>query len=208
MNRFWGSLSSYLIAVILIAGGVGGFIYLNHKSAEPAGAAVDISVDTGKSWDSLTEGEHVVLNANNCAGYTTHTVEKGVETSRLYYVFDYSQKTNNYSKVIMVYVEPKDYAAWDALEKQKLSPKEQLKTITVDNYARKMTAAELRDARNVMLTGGVFDMDEIQQMIVPYMIAPMEENKANPIYKILAYAAMALGGIFLVGSIIGSVANR
>ena len=209
MDYFFGSFRSYFIAVLLLLIGVGGFLFLKFKPVDQESAAIDISTETGYDWNNLTEGMHVVLNANNCAGYTTHSAKGGQETSRLYYVFNYSQKTNDYSKIIMIYTEPKDYASWDTLEKQKLSPKETLKTITVDAYTKKMTPAEFKDARNVMLTSGSFDMDELEDMIVPYMLAPKEAKKElSPILNIATYVLMGLGGLFLIGSIIGSVKHR
>ncbi len=209
MDYFFGSFRSYFFAVLLLLIGIGGFLFLKFRPVEPETAAVDISTDTGYDWNNITEGMHVVLNANNCAGYTTHSAKGGEETSRLYYVFNYSQKTNDYSKIIMIYTEPKDYAAWDALENQKLSPKETLKTITVDGYTRKMTPAEFKDARNVMLTSGSFDMDELEEMIVPCMLAPANEKKElSPIFNIAAFVLMGLGGALLIGSIIGSVRHR
>ena len=89
-----------------------------------------------------------------------------------------------------------------------LSKKSVLKTLTVDNYTRKMTATEFKDFRNSMLLSGSYDMDELQEVIIPYFIVPAEPDKTPAFLKYLPYVGIGLGGILLILSIIFSIKNR
>ena len=212
MNRFFGSFGSYLIAILLIICGLGGFLYLQLKSAEPVTdtAAIDISAETGYNLSNITSGMHVTYTVNNWWGYHPVEVKAGKETARLYYFVDYTQKSNDFKHIITVYVKSEDFYKWDKLTTGVLSPKATLPTLVVDGYTRAMTPTEYKDIRNNLLLGGSHDMDEIDRMTIRYVIEPPKTgaDSKESIFKIAAIIAMALGGVFLIGSIIGSVANR
>ena len=212
MDRFFGSFGSYLIAILLIVCGAGGFIYFQLKAAEPVTntAAIDISAETGYNLSNITSGMHVTYTVNNWWGYHPVEVKDGKETARLYYFVDYTQKSNDFKHIITVYVEAEDFYKWDKLTTGVLSPKVTLPTLVVDGYTRAMTPTEYKDIRNNLLLGGSHDMDEIDQMTIRYVIEPPKTNTEakTPMLKIIAIVAMALGGVLLIGSIIGSIVNR
>ena len=208
MDDFLGSLRSYLIAIILIAAGVGALFYFSHKSGVPDTPAVDISPDTGYDWTKLEDNMHVTLRANNYAGYYTYSAKGDKAEQLVYLTFDYNQDKNDYKHVIGIIGKPEDEARWDVLGTNVLSKKSVLKTLTVDNYTRKMTATEFKDFRNQMLLTGVYDMDELQDVIIPYLIVPAEPDKTPAFLKYLPYVGISLGGILLILSIIFSIKNR
>ena len=67
---------------------------------------------------------------------------------------------------------------------------------------------EFKDFRNQMLLTGVYDMDELQEVIIPYFIVPAEPVKTPAFLKYLPYVGIGLGGILLILSIIFSIKNR
>ena len=151
---------------------------------------------------------HVTLRANNYAGYYTYSAKGDKAEQLVYLTFDYNQDKNDYKHVIGIIGKPEDEARWDVLGTNVLSKKSVLKTLTVDNYTRKMTATEFKDFRNQMLLTGVYDMDELQDVIIPYLIVPAEPDKTPAFLKYLPYVGIGLGGILLILSIIFSIKNR
>ena len=204
-NRFWGTFGSFFLAVLFLAGGIAGYFYLN-RVPDTTSDLVDISPETGYDWGNLSEGMHVHLAANTNGGYYCLDMEK--DEFRVYFTYDFSMQTKRYNHILCVYVEPQDYDDWESLVYGKIGKNTVLKRKNVDNYVRKMTSSEYANARNTILSGGEYDLDEVEELLSPYIIAPKEEKTKNPILNILDYAAIVLGAIFLVGSIVGVIKNR
>ena len=212
-NRFFGGIASYVIAILFLAGGIGAFFYLKNQNAtgnsyNTSSSVVNITPDSGYDWNKISDGMHVTLTANNNGGYYEYPGKGDKPGHRIYFVYNYSQKTNSYDRMIGVWVEPSDYNKWESLE-FKLSKDAYLPTITVTNYVRSMTGEEYSDIRNTLLLSGDYDVDETMETIVPYIIAPSAAKEAGSnLPQILCYIAMGLGGVLLLGSIIGSIARR
>ncbi len=206
MDNFWGSLRSYFLAILILLIGGGGFAYLTFYAAKPEDLPelTDISPETGYNWENLTDDMYVTLNTKNVMGYYYYSLDKdGDETQRIYLFYDTYKVT--YNHVIAVLVDAKDF---DKYNKLMGSEKEYLSRISITNYACKMSAGELMACRNNMLSWGIDDVEELDEMIIPYIIRPRESSFDLRIPKIASIVAMALGAILLVGSILGSIFNR
>lgn len=204
LNKIFG----YIIALILIGLGVGGLFYLSHPKDYSNSVLEDISPETGFNWDNIEEGMYVKLDVNNQVAYYSYKKdENGKDITRLYLVFDYNQKTNRYSHLIGVMVNSDEFDDWDSLEKGELTQKKLLKKITVTNYVHKIPSTVLKSLSASLL----FDRDdanEIEKMIVPYYIGDEAMTEGLAVYKIVAWAAIGLGGILLIVSVIGSFMNK
>ena len=209
MEKFWGSLSSYFFAIVILALGIGGMVYFYLPNNEPEPELIDISADTGYDWKSLNDGMYVQLNANNACGFRSfETDENGKDISRLYFVYNYSQKTNKYDYFISVYVKSSDFEKWDSLESEVFAKGKYMKTLTVANYVHKMDRVLVTDIRNSMLIDGIDDMDELEKLIVPYYIGPKTIVEKPKYIRNISLIVAGFGLILLIGSIIGSIVKR
>ena len=206
MNKIFG----YIIAIILIGLGVGGLIYLSHSKEKTNSVLEDISPETGYNWENITDGMYVKLDVNNQAGYYTYKKdENGKDIIRLYLVYNYNQKINSYSHLIGVMVDSNEFEKWDSLEGAELSPKKYLKKISVTNYVHKIPSTVLKSLRSsLVFDKEASDVDEIEKLLIPYYIGPEAMTEELAIYKIVAWVAIALGGIVLLASIVGSIFIR
>ena len=169
---------------------------------------VDISPEKEYDWGTIKEGMYVKLNANNQMGYYSYKKDdSGKDISRIYLVYDYNQDKNTYSHLIGVWVDSKDFSEWESLESEQLSPSKYLKEISVTNYVNKLPSTVLKSLKNSLAIERD-DADEIGENLIPYYIGPeiMEDDMA--IYRIVCWIAIAVGGITLLISIIGSIISR
>lgn len=204
MNKVFG----YIIAILLIGLGVGGLFYLSHPKDYSDSVLEDISPETGFNWDNIKEGMYVKLDANNQAAYYSYKKdENGKDITRLYLVFDYNQKTDKYSHLIGIMVNSEEFDDWDSLENGKLTQKQYLKKITVTNYVHKIPSTVLKSLRSSLVFDRE-DVDEIEKMLVPYYIGEEAMTEEFAIYKIVAWVGVAMGGILLIVSIIGSFMKK
>lgn len=207
-----GKIFGYVLAIILIVGGIGGLFYFNMQPVveETDPVQVDITPDNGYDWETLSDGMYVKLNANNSAGYFVREYDDNHQPiNRYYFVCNYSQRTNKYDHEILVVVDPINFKSWDLLEQQVLTNKQSLSTIKVENYVHKMSNSMYKDVINTLLIEGIDDYDELQKLVLPYYIGPKEavESK-SPYIKYASFGAIGLGALILVISIIGSIVNR
>lgn len=209
MDNFWGSFRSYLIAVLIILLGAGGLVYYFIPVKVDDQELVDITPDTGYNWEDITDGMYVTLEANNIGGYySIKQDENGNDLIRYYIVYNYSQKYQTWNHIILVYARDYEFAKWDALDSNELKPGKYLKTVTVTNYARKMEQYEFKNVRNDYLIEGVDDIDELEKLIIPYIIEPKEEFRKSKYVEIGSFVVIGIGLLILIGSIIGSIVNR
>ena len=205
MNKILG----YIIAIILIGLGVGGLYYLSHPKEYSDAILVDISPETKYDWATLEKGMYVKLEANNQIYYYSYKKDdNGNDLMRMYLVYNYDQKANSYSHVIGVLVDSNEFDNWDSLESEELSPGKYLKKITVTDHVNKIPSSVLKSLNSSLLFDREDDADDIERMLVPYYIGPSVMNEDLVIYKIVAWAGVALGGILLLVSIIGTFTNR
>jgi len=205
MNKIFG----YIIAIILIGLGVGGLFYLSHPKEYSDSVLVDISPETKYDWSTIEKGMYVKLEANNQTGYYSYEKDDaGKDLKRMYLVYDYDQKADSFSHVIGVMVDSNEFDKWDSLESEKLSPGKYLKKMTVTDHVNKIPSSVLKSLKSSLVFDREDDADDIERMLVPYYIGPAVMNEDLAIYKIIAWVGIAIGGILLLVSIIGTFTNR
>ena len=196
MDNFWGSFRSYLLAAVFALTGLGVFLYITLVPHEEDNNIVDISPSTGYDWNDITDGMHVKLEVNNIMGYYDTVHENGNDSKRIYLVYDYNRETRKYSRAIAVWVDVKDFDKWDYFFDKNLNDPD-VKTFTITNYARKMSTAQFVDCRNTILSWGRMEIDDIEKMIVPYIIAEPEETFFDKYGKIGSIIVLGIGVLLL-----------
>ena len=71
-----------------------------------------------------------------------------------------------------------------------------------------MEQYEFKNVRNDYLIEGVDDIDELEKLIIPYIIEPKEEFRKSKYVEIGSFVVIGIGLLILIGSIIGSIVNR
>ena len=204
-----GKIFGYIISIILIGLGIGGLFYLSHPKEYSDAVLEDISPETRFDWSTLEAGMYVKLEANNQIGYYSYKKDdNGKDITRLYLVYDYNQKSNSSSHVIGVMVDSDEFDDWDSLESENLSPGKYLKKITVTDHVHKIPSTVIKSLKNSLVFDREEDADKIVAMLVPYYIGAGVMSEDIAIYKIVAWVAIAVGGILLIVSIVGSIISR